>query len=71
MHVEDMTPGCIRVLDCLIDGGPTDREIGERLHLSEKTIKTYMSQAFRRTGLHTRTAVALWWFQVQEREEVA
>jgi two-component system response regulator DevR len=42
----------------LIADGITNREIGERLRLSEKTIRNYVSQILSKLGLHSRTQAA-------------
>jgi DNA-binding NarL/FixJ family response regulator len=42
----------------LIGEGLTNRQIGERLFLAEKTVKTYVSTMFRKLGLEQRTAAA-------------
>lgn len=47
-----------RVLD-LIGEGLTNRQIGERLDLAEKTIKNYVSHLLAKLGLERRTQVAV------------
>ena len=42
----------------LIGEGLTNREIGDRLFLAEKTVKNYVSTLFRKLGLEQRTAAA-------------
>jgi DNA-binding NarL/FixJ family response regulator len=42
----------------LIGEGLTNREIGDRLLISEKTVKNYISTMFRKLGLEQRTAAA-------------
>ena len=42
----------------LIGEGLTNRQIGKRLFISEKTVKTYVSTMFRKLGLEQRTAAA-------------
>jgi DNA-binding NarL/FixJ family response regulator len=42
----------------LIGEGLTNRQIGERLVISEKTVKNYISSLFRKLGLKQRTAAA-------------
>ena len=44
----------------LIGEGLTNRQIGERLSLSEKTVKNYVSTLFRKLGLKQRTAAAVY-----------
>ncbi|MGA8112897.1 MAG: response regulator transcription factor [Actinocatenispora sp.] len=43
----------------LIGDGLTNRQIGERLHLAEKTVKNYVSSLFAKLGLHRRTQAAV------------
>ncbi len=42
----------------LIGEGLTNRQIGERLLVSEKTVKNYVSMLFARLGMKRRTQVA-------------
>ena len=42
----------------MIGEGLTNREIGERLCLAEKTVKNYVSTMFRKLGLKQRTQAA-------------
>lgn len=35
--------------------GRTTREVAERIHVSEETVKTYLKQIFRKLGVHDRT----------------
>ncbi|MEX0805422.1 MAG: response regulator transcription factor [Candidatus Binatia bacterium] len=42
----------------LIAEGKSNRQIGERLRLSEKTIRNYVSQLLSKLGLHSRTQAA-------------
>jgi len=42
----------------LIGQGLTNRQIGERLLIAEKTVKNYVSTLFRKLGLEQRTAAA-------------
>jgi two-component system, NarL family, response regulator DevR len=44
----------------LIGEGLTNREIGERLLIAEKTVKNYVSTTFRKLGLEQRTAAAVY-----------
>jgi len=52
-----LTPHERGVLE-LIGEGLTNREIGERLFLAEKTVKNYVSTMFRKLGLKQRTQAA-------------
>jgi DNA-binding NarL/FixJ family response regulator len=42
----------------MIGEGLTSRQIGERMFIAEKTVKTYVSTMFRKLGLEQRTAAA-------------
>jgi DNA-binding CsgD family transcriptional regulator len=42
----------------LVADGLSNREIGDRLYLSPKTVKRHLSSLFHRTGLHDRRALA-------------
>ena len=48
-----------RILD-LIGEGLTNRAIGERLHLAEKTIKNYVSGLLAKLGMERRSQAAAW-----------
>jgi two-component system response regulator DevR len=43
-----------------IADGLSNREIGVRLHLSEKTVKNYVSGLFAKLGMHRRTQAAVY-----------
>ncbi|MFE1644277.1 response regulator [Microbacterium sp. P01] len=51
-----------QVLD-LITGGLTNREIGERLGLAEKTVKNYVSALLAKLGMERRTQAAVYGFE--------
>jgi DNA-binding NarL/FixJ family response regulator len=42
----------------LIGEGLTNRQIGERMFLAEKTVKNYVSALFAKLGMHHRTQAA-------------
>jgi DNA-binding NarL/FixJ family response regulator len=46
-----------RILE-LIGEGLTNRQIGERLHLAEKTVKNYVSSLLAKLGMERRTQAA-------------
>jgi DNA-binding NarL/FixJ family response regulator len=46
-----------KILD-LIGDGLTNRQIGERLHLAEKTVKNYVSSLLAKLGMERRTQAA-------------
>ena len=46
-----------RILE-LIGEGLTNRQIGERMVLAEKTVKNYVSALFAKLGMHHRTQAA-------------
>jgi DNA-binding CsgD family transcriptional regulator len=53
--------------------GSANREIAARLYLTESTVKTHLSWAFRRLGVHSRreAALVLAWDDVLRREVLA
>ncbi|MGW3953057.1 response regulator [Streptomyces sp. NPDC004752] len=53
-----------RILD-LIGEGLTNRQIGERLHLAEKTIKNYVSSLLSKLGMHRRSQAAAYVARMQ------
>jgi two-component system response regulator DevR len=48
-----------RILDLLAEG-LTNRQIGERLYLAEKTVKNYVSNLLMKLGMHRRTEAAVY-----------
>jgi DNA-binding NarL/FixJ family response regulator len=46
-----------RILE-LIGEGMTNRQIGEQMHLAEKTVKNYVSSLFVKLGMERRTQAA-------------
>lgn len=56
--VEDLTEQERRILD-LIGEGLTNRQIGERLFLAEKTVKNYVSNLLSKLGMQRRTQAAV------------
>ncbi len=57
--VPDLTMRESQVLD-LITGGLTNREIGARLGLAEKTVKNYVSGLLAKLGMERRTQAAVY-----------
>lgn len=62
----DLTDQERRLLE-LIGEGLTNRQIGERMYLAEKTIKNYMSNLLAKLGMSRRTEVAAYAARLQER----
>ncbi|MEU6341359.1 response regulator transcription factor [Streptomyces sp. NPDC046977] len=56
-RLADLTDQEKRILD-LIGEGLTNRQIGERLHLAEKTVKNYVSSLLAKLGMQRRTQAA-------------
>lgn len=54
-----------RILD-LVAEGLTNRQIGERLFLAEKTVKNYMSSVLAKLGLERRTQAAVYVSRLNE-----
>jgi len=57
-----------RILE-LIAEGLTNRQIGERLYLAEKTVKNYVSNMFAKLGMKRRTEAAAYAARLAERRE--
>jgi two-component system response regulator DevR len=57
-----------RILE-LIGEGLTNREIGERMFLAEKTVKNYVSNLLAKMGMERRTQVAAYAAKLEQREE--
>ncbi|WP_311377001.1 response regulator transcription factor [Actinobaculum massiliense] len=55
----DLTPSERNVLE-LIGDGLTNREIGEKLGVAEKTVKNHITSLLSKMGLQRRTQVAAW-----------
>ncbi|WP_425708407.1 response regulator [Georgenia sp. Z1491] len=55
----DLTPSERKVLE-LIGDGLSNREIGERLGVAEKTVKNHITSLLSKMGLQRRTQVAAW-----------
>ena len=49
----------------LIAEGLTNRQIGERLHLAEKTVKNYVSNMLTKLGMERRTQAAVYAAQLK------
>ncbi|HEV7679808.1 MAG TPA: response regulator transcription factor [Candidatus Dormibacteraeota bacterium] len=56
---EHLTPQERRILE-LVAEGLTNRQIGERIHLAEKTVKNYVSNVLAKLGLSRRTEAAVY-----------
>ncbi|WP_193597275.1 response regulator [Microbacterium sp. YJN-G] len=61
-----LTPRERQILDLIADG-LTNREIGERLNLVEKTVKNYVSALLRKLGMTRRTQAAV--YRVSQRRD--
>ncbi|WP_026460902.1 response regulator [Schaalia suimastitidis] len=55
----DLTPSERKVLD-LIGDGLSNREIGDKLGVAEKTVKNHITSLLSKMGLQRRTQVAAW-----------
>jgi DNA-binding NarL/FixJ family response regulator len=52
-----LTPREIQI-SLAVARGKTNREIGEALHMSPKTVETHLSSVFRKLGIRSRTVLA-------------
>jgi two-component system, NarL family, response regulator DevR len=57
-----------RILDLLAEG-LTNRQIGERLGLAEKTVKNYVSNLLTKLGMHRRTEAAVYGARLADRRD--
>jgi DNA-binding NarL/FixJ family response regulator len=58
-RTEGLSPQDKRIIQRLAEG-KTNREIGEAMHLAEKTVKNYVSSVLAKFGFDTRTQAALY-----------
>lgn len=58
-RISSLTPQERKILDLLAEG-LTNRQIGERLHLAEKTVKNYVSNVLLKLGMSRRTEAAVY-----------
>ncbi|HUC58835.1 MAG TPA: response regulator transcription factor [Streptosporangiaceae bacterium] len=63
-----LTPQERRILD-LIGEGLTNRQIGEKMFLAEKTVKNYVSALFAKLGMERRTQAAAFAVRVRSENE--
>jgi two-component system, NarL family, response regulator DevR len=64
--VGELTDQERKILDLLAEG-LTNRQIGERLYLAEKTVKNYVSNLLMKLGMHRRTEAAVYAARLAER----
>jgi DNA-binding NarL/FixJ family response regulator len=57
-----------RLLDLLAEG-LTNRQIGERMYLAEKTVKNYVSNLLMKLGMHRRTEAAVYAARLADRRK--
>ncbi|HLM63093.1 MAG TPA: response regulator transcription factor [Acidimicrobiales bacterium] len=67
-HLSALTDQERRILDLLAEG-LTNRQIGERLFLAEKTVKNYVSNLLTKLGMHRRTEAAVYAARLAERRD--
>ncbi len=63
-----LTPQERRILD-LIGEGLTNRQIGEKMYLAEKTVKNYVSNLLSKLGMSRRTEAAAYAARIDERRK--
>ncbi len=66
--VKDLTDQERKVLD-LIGEGLTNRQIGERMFLAEKTVKNYVSNLLGKLGMERRTQAAILATEIRKAED--
>ncbi len=67
-ELEGLTEQERRIL-ALIAEGLTNRQIGERMYLAEKTVKNYVSNVLSKLGMSRRTEAAVYAARLSERKE--
>lgn len=67
-RLRDLSP-TERTLLSLLGEGLTNREIGERMFLAEKTVKNYVSRLLAKLGMHRRTQAALLAAELRQRHD--
>jgi DNA-binding NarL/FixJ family response regulator len=68
-RIEQLTPQEQRVFE-LIGAGLTNRQIGDELHLAEKTVKNYVSNLLAKLGMARRSEAAGFAARVDERRRM-
>jgi DNA-binding NarL/FixJ family response regulator len=63
-----LTPRELEIIDLIADGC-TNRQIGERLFLAEKTVKNYVTSVLMKLGMERRTQAAVFGSRVRNRRE--
>lgn len=58
-RLRDLTPQERRILE-LLAAGMTNRQIGETMHLAEKTVKNYVTSILAKMGVDSRTQAAVY-----------
>lgn len=51
------------ILEALVLTDGTTKAIAERTGVREPTVKTHLSNITRKTGLHKRVQMAVWWME--------
>ena len=67
-ELSSLTPQERRLLDLIVEG-LTNRQIGERMFLAEKTIKNYVSNLLTKLGMSRRTEAAVYAARLAERRD--
>jgi two-component system, NarL family, nitrate/nitrite response regulator NarL len=65
--LQALSPREIQIGDLIADEGLANKAIAYRLHLSEGTIKIYVSHIFKKSGAGNRTQLGIW--VVKERQK--
>ena len=68
LRLRDLSPTERTLLE-LLGEGLTNREIGERMFLAEKTVKNYVSRLLAKLGMHRRTQAALLAAELRQNRE--
>lgn len=66
----DLTSRQRDILDLLADGC-TNRQIADRLLLSQQTVRNRVTELLQQLDMPNRTTAAVWWALLQDRERDA
>jgi two-component system, NarL family, response regulator DevR len=66
--IKGLTPRELEVIELIADGC-TNRQIGEKMFLAEKTVKNYVTSVLMKLGMERRTQAAVFGSRVRNRRE--
>lgn len=67
-RIDGLTPREEEVLACISEG-VRDREVASRLGISFHTVRTHLHAIYRKLGVETRSAAAVWYVSQESSRE--